>query len=466
MPSILDEMLQLEREGVYLGNWSIKHVLSPMKTVGGRHDRGEDHVQNANLDEVDWDPAEERRLVRKLDMRVLLPCCIIYFLAYLDRANLGNVKILQHGTPMSLENSLTCDRPQGPRLQLGGICWVFFYDGDVNAVKYYAEEVFRKEVLSRGIIVISMASVKSSSGLLIARFCLGIPESGVVCCCVMYFSFWYKPSERALRLGIFHSANSLATAVSGVIAAGVEKSLSGRRGLTAWQWVFIIEATIGVLPIVMAAPIFFMLLTFPEDSTSLNERERYIAVNRFGRGATRKTDLTWDWSTVHRIMTRPSTYVFFISYVSLCTVCVAQGTFMPTILLTPVVLSYRTSTLYGAAEQAVGGAAAVASLSIASIIGPQYLAGFIATCALLGVCILTYLTLPYWLYYEARTRKRKTGHALPLTAIEDAEISHISADALTRIHEVNEHEEQVSEKNAAEKGNEEGQRTVNHVESV
>jgi hypothetical protein len=37
----------------------------------------------------------------------------------------------------------------------------------------------------------------------------------------------------------------------------------------------------------------------------------------------------------------------------------------------PIVLSYRTSTLYGAAEQAVGGAAAVASLSIASIIAPQ-----------------------------------------------------------------------------------------------
>lgn len=37
----------------------------------------------------------------------------------------------------------------------------------------------------------------------------------------------------------------------------------------------------------------------------------------------------------------------------------------------PAALSYRTSTLYGAAEQAVGGASAVAALSIASIIGPQ-----------------------------------------------------------------------------------------------
>jgi hypothetical protein len=36
----------------------------------------------------------------------------------------------------------------------------------------------------------------------------------------------------------------------------------------------------------------------------------------------------------------------------------------------PAALAYRTSTLYGASEQAIGGATAVASLSIASIIGP------------------------------------------------------------------------------------------------
>ena len=40
----------------------------------------------------DWTPAEERALVRKLDMRVLFPCCILYFLAYLDRANNAETK--------------------------------------------------------------------------------------------------------------------------------------------------------------------------------------------------------------------------------------------------------------------------------------------------------------------------------------------------------------------------------------
>jgi hypothetical protein len=42
----------------------------------------------------------------------------------------------------------------------------------------------------------------------------------------------------------------------------------------------------------------------------------------------------------------------------------------------PVILSYRSSTLYGAAEQATGGAAVVAALSVASIIGPQVLCPF------------------------------------------------------------------------------------------
>lgn len=37
----------------------------------------------------------------------------------------------------------------------------------------------------------------------------------------------------------------------------------------------------------------------------------------------------------------------------------------------PVMLAYRTSTLYGAAEQAVGTSTTMAALSIASIIAPQ-----------------------------------------------------------------------------------------------
>jgi len=277
----------------------------------------------------------------------------------------------------------------------------------------------------------------------------------VVPACVMYFSMWYKPSERALRVAIFHSANAAALASASFITEGVGH-LQGSYGLNAWQWVFIID---GALPIAMSVPIFFLLLTFPETSSALSDRERFIAINRFGRGSSRHTDVTWSWPAFIRIFKRPSTYVFFVAYVSLCICAVAQSTFLATILnvflkfptskailytaivplammplywiwgfhsdwtrermwhflipvmgtipcyatwtyvsthpeangttistmamyglsflgqllviAQPVVLTYRSATLYGAAEQAVGGAAAVASLSIGSIIGPQ-----------------------------------------------------------------------------------------------
>lgn len=367
------------------------------------------------------------------------------------------MKILGTGTPHALESSLGL---VGTDFNWAVSITYFavtagLMPANIIMKKVSAKIFFPVAMIIWGIIVMSISAAKNSGGLLAARFFLGIPEAGVVPACIMYFSMWYKPSERALRIAIFHSANAVAAAVSAFLATGIGY-LQGAKGLNSWQWVFIIE---GALPIAMALPIYLLLLTFPETSTALSDRERFIAINRFGRGATRKTDLTWSWPAFNRIFMRPSTYIFFISYVALCIVAVAQATFLPTILkvflqfdttkanlysaicsLTiipiywiwgyhsdwtrermwhyllpvfcavpgyavwtycgvnpgargtqistislygmaflgqmvlisqPVVLSYRSSTLYGAAEQAVGGAAAVASLSIASIIGPQ-----------------------------------------------------------------------------------------------
>lgn len=73
--------------------------------------------------------------------------------------------------------------------------------------------------------------------------------------------------------------------------------------------------------------------------------------------------------------------------------------------------------------------------------GPRYLAGFAGTLAVLAICILSYLTLPFWLMREAKIRKSKTGHAMPLQAMEDAENSQVSEAARVRLHEVNQLEQ-------------------------
>ncbi|KFX99474.1 hypothetical protein V490_01777 [Pseudogymnoascus sp. VKM F-3557] len=485
----------LERDGVYIGDWGFRNVLRPSKNKEGQYDTSEDRIERLNTTEPDWEAKEERALVRKLDLRVLFPCVVIYVLAYLDRSNLGNVKILQKGGPDSLETSL--------KLANGEFNWAvsiayftvtaMLIPATLLLKKLSAKIFFPLCMILWGTIVMSMSACTNSAGLYAARFFLGVPEAGVITCGIMFFSFWYKPSERAIRIGIFYSSNSIAQAISGFLAVGINHL---------------------------------------KDSKALSDRERYIAINRFGRGSTRKTDVSWDTMAFVRIMARPSTYAFFLSYVCIAIAAVAQATFLPTILgslmkfdveksniytaivnivavplywtyplhsdwtrermwhfivpvaasipcyavwtyagshphdtsisyismygmaflgqllllAQPVLLSYRSSTLYGAAEQAVGTSTAVASLSIASIIAPQmypnsdapyYLQGFTATVSLLAASIVIYATVPFFLQLEASQRKKKTGHALPLQCLEDSENSQVSAVAMAELHQLN-----------------------------
>ncbi|KAK5118472.1 hypothetical protein LTR62_002987 [Meristemomyces frigidus] len=395
--------------------------------------------------------------------------------------------------------------------------------------KYSAKWFLPTIMILWGIVVLAISGVKYATGLLAARFFLGAPEAAVVPSCILYFSMWYKPSERAFRIAIFHAFNCVASAMSSFLASGIGKT-EGVGGLHAWQWVFLIECA---LPILCAVPAFFTLLTFLETSTALNERERFIAINRIGRGAASQTDQTFSWAAAWRVSSRPSTYAFFVAQTCACTVAVSQATFLPTILkvvlkysvtmsnvyaaLTyvfmipiypligwqcdwtrdrmwhfifcmacavpcyavwlhpslhpelrgtvisvtslygvaylggmtrpaqPVLYSYRSSTLYGAGEQAIGGGATVASLSIASIMGPQmypnsdgplYVPAFKASVAVIVLGIVLYLTIPVWLMLEAKMRKRKTDFALPLQAMEDEEHNAVSAAAHDRLREV------------------------------
>lgn len=86
------------------------------------------------------------------------------------------------------------------------------------------------------------------------------------------------------------------------------------------------------MSVVMALPVYFLLLEFPENTPAFNERERHIAINRFGRGATRHTDVTWDTHAFIQIFSRPSTYMFFASYICILIIATSLGSFLPIIL--------------------------------------------------------------------------------------------------------------------------------------
>lgn len=89
--------------------------------------------------------------------------------------------------------------------------------------------------------------------MLVARFFLGITEAPV--CFILtllniqlltfvqfypgalyMISQFYTKKEVATRMSFFYTGNMLASAFSGLIAAGIFAGLDGVRGLAGWRW--------------------------------------------------------------------------------------------------------------------------------------------------------------------------------------------------------------------------------------
>lgn len=55
-----------------------------------------------------------------------------------------------------------------------------------------------------------------------------------------YLTRFYVAGELSLRLAIFWSSNSIAGMVSGPLALGILKGLTGKNGWHGWQYLFAI----------------------------------------------------------------------------------------------------------------------------------------------------------------------------------------------------------------------------------
>lgn len=52
-------------------------------------------IERVESTELDWSPEEEKKLVRKIDMRLLPMIWIMYLLSYMDRTKLVGIPIFE-----------------------------------------------------------------------------------------------------------------------------------------------------------------------------------------------------------------------------------------------------------------------------------------------------------------------------------------------------------------------------------
>jgi MFS family permease len=205
-------------------------------------------------------------IYKKIFLRLIPFLMVLWILAWLDRVNIGFVKLTM------LDDLKWSEAVYG----LGaGIFFLgyFFFEVPSNLLlqKIGAKKTIMRITIGWGITSIAMMFVKTPEMFYFLRFLLGVFEAGFYPGIILYLTFWFPNDRRAKAFGLFMSASALAGVIGGPLAGYIMTAFNGVNGWQGWQWVFLLE---GVPSVIAGFVTWFYLTDKPEQAAWLSQRER------------------------------------------------------------------------------------------------------------------------------------------------------------------------------------------------
>lgn len=255
---------------------SIKPQASLSSNEGAKDDHGLDHITSANGSIINvmpsyYDKELERRVCRKLDLRILPLTAVMYLFNALDKGNISNAKTDGIDVDLGINGS-----KWNLMLSIFYIPFVLFaFPLSLIIKRYNAANVIPMLMFTFGSITLLAVSSFNYGSLMTARFFLGLCESAFFPGIIFYQSTFYRRTELARRLAIFYSAANIANAFSGLLSYGVFQI--NNPHLHGWQILFLVE---GSLTLFFAVFAYLYLPRSVDTAPFFNEEERKYAKYR------------------------------------------------------------------------------------------------------------------------------------------------------------------------------------------
>ncbi|KFA61686.1 hypothetical protein S40285_03502 [Stachybotrys chlorohalonatus IBT 40285] len=214
----------------------------------------------------------ERKLLFRIDMRVVPWLSIMYVMAFLDRVNIANANVLGLSEELGLVGN-----QYNVALVIFFVPYCLFEIPSNVLLKRFKPHIWLSgNMLAFGFVTMMMGLVQNYSGLLACRFFLGVFETGMFPGAFYLIGMWYRRDEAQKRYSFFFNSTTLAGAFGGLLAAAIGQ-MDGLRGYMGWRWIFIVE---GGLTVFISFFFFFLLPDFPEEVKWLNEEEKTYVTAR------------------------------------------------------------------------------------------------------------------------------------------------------------------------------------------
>lgn len=134
----------------------------------------------------------ERALLRRQDRRIVPLSAAIYFLAYLDRSNIGNAKVLNSSTGDDMQTETRTTGYQFTVALMIFLVGYFLFEVPSNILlkRFRPSRWLAFLMFSWGLITIGVGGVRSYAQITGVRFLLGVFEAGLFPGLVYYLTFW------------------------------------------------------------------------------------------------------------------------------------------------------------------------------------------------------------------------------------------------------------------------------------
>jgi MFS transporter, ACS family, tartrate transporter len=201
----------------------------------------------------------------KIIWRIVPILTLSYFLAYLDRINIG-FAALEMNKSLGLSSTV-----YGWAAGVFFIAYIIFEIPSNLILERVGARIWIARILMTwGLIAAGTAFVVGPASLVIMRFLLGFAEAGFFPGVLLYLTYWCPAAYRAKVIAAFSVSVPLAGFV-GSRLSGALLGMDGYLGLHGWQWLFIVE---GLPATFLGLFVLVYLPSKPESASWLSDDEK------------------------------------------------------------------------------------------------------------------------------------------------------------------------------------------------
>ncbi|KAI8628757.1 putative MFS transporter [Xylariaceae sp. FL1651] len=301
---------------------------------------GDEH----DVTDIGVDSALERRLRRKVDLRLCTIAGILCSLNLLDSGVISSASV----TSLPTDLGLTGNR-YSIAIFIFTISSIAFQLPSTLAVRTFGPRLwFASITFAFGVVTMATAFIQTWQQMIALRVLLGVAMSGIYPGLTYLISTWYPRREQQTRFAFLQTGEVVILATGGIVNFGLNQ-LGGRGGIAGWRYMFLVQ---GLISVVLGLLTYFWMVDFPEHAHRsfwfLTADEQRLAVARIHADRKDVEPDEFSWAKVFVHAKDPKIYGFAVMFFLLNLVSTSLSYFLPMILQSGLGFSENQSILLNA----------------------------------------------------------------------------------------------------------------------